>query len=224
MADIRTFSSTSNLMRFVLKNSTTGMGLTGVTSGTSNLIISTICDNESSPVSYSSTGTIQDIPTLGTFSTPSGGMCRFKEVSSGYHPGLYEFQFSDSRFAVSNAKRLVISVKGASGLLDTDYEVQLTAVDMYLNPYIKKATQVNNFPFYLVSSSDHVTPVTGATVTATRSIDGGAFSACSNSVTEIGNGNYKINLSSTDTNGTVIILKFTATGADTRILNLLTVG
>jgi hypothetical protein len=108
--------------------------------------------------------------------------------------------------------------------LGVDYEIQLTAVDMYLNPVIKKATQVDNFPFYLVSSTDHVTPATGATVTAQRSIDGGAFAACSNSVTEIGNGNYKITLSSTDTNGTIIILKFTATGVDPRIMYILTVG
>lgn len=223
MADLRKHSSTSNIVRFLLKSSSTGQGLSGIAYNTSGLLISTICDNEATPASYSATGSIQNIGTLGTYAAPSGGMCRFREVSSGYHPGLYELQFEDSRFSVPSAKRMVISAQ-ATGALNTDYEIQLTAVDMYLSPVIKKATAVSNFPFYLVSSSDHVTPVTGATVTATRSIDGGAFASCTNSVTEIANGNYQITLSASDTNGTVIILKFTATGADPRIMYILTVG
>lgn len=223
MADLRKHSSTSNIVRFTLKNSTNGQGLTGVAYNTSGLLISTICDNEATPVSYSATGSIQNIGTLGTYVAPSGGMCRFKEVSSGYHPGLYEFQFLDDRFSVSAAKRMVISTQ-VTGALNTDYEIQLTQTDLYLAPTIKKNTAVSNFPFYMVQSADHNTPATGLTVTAERSIDGGAFAACTNSPTEVANGNYKINLSASDTNGTIIILKFTATGADPRIMYLITVG
>jgi hypothetical protein len=57
-------------------------------------------------------------------------------------------------------------------------------------------------------------PAPSLTVTATRSIDGAAFGACANSASEIGNGWYKINLAAADLNGAVIILRFTATGAD----------
>ena len=50
---------------------------------------------------------------------------------------------------------------------------------------IKRDTQLSNFPFYLVLSSDHVTGATGKTVTATRDIyDGNGFVACTNSPTE----------------------------------------
>lgn len=224
MADIRKHSSTSNLIRFILKNSGTGQGLTGVTSGTTGLIISTICDNEATGVAYSATGSIQNISTLGTYSAPTAGMCRFREVSSGWHPGLYEFQFEDSRFSVSSAKRLVVSVNGASGLLGSDYEVQLTQFDPYLAAVIRKNVALSNFTFLLVSSTDHVTGVTGATVTATRSIDGASFASCTNSVSEVANGVYKIDLSASDLNGTLITLKFTATGADPRIITLITVG
>lgn len=87
---------------------------------------------------------------------------------------------------------------------------------------IKKNTALGNFAFLMVSTSDHVTPVTGLTVTATRSIDGGAFSACANAVTELGSGIYLINLATTDLNGTVITLKFTASTADTRFVTIVT--
>ncbi len=79
---------------------------------------------------------------------------------------------------------------------------------------VKKNAALSYFAFRMISSADHVTPATGLTVTATRSIDGAAFGACANSVSEIANGWYKINLAAADLNGAVIILRFTATGAD----------
>lgn len=85
---------------------------------------------------------------------------------------------------------------------------------------IKKNTQLSNFEFLMVSSTDHITPATGLTVTATRSIDGAAFASCANSVSEVGSGIYKITLATTDLNGTVITLKFTATGADARYITI----
>ncbi len=72
----------------------------------------------------------------------------------------------------------------------------------------------------MASDSDHRTGATGLTVTATRSIDGGAFGACTNSPTEIGSGFYKINLSASDMNGTEVILVFTASGADVTALTI----
>lgn len=79
---------------------------------------------------------------------------------------------------------------------------------------VKKNQALSNFAFRMVSSTDHITPATGLTITAQRSIDGAAFAACANSASEISNGWYKINLATTDLNGAVIILRFTATGAD----------
>lgn len=88
---------------------------------------------------------------------------------------------------------------------------------------IKKNTQLANFTFPMYATSDHVTPLTGVTVTATRSIDGGAFGACTNSVSEIGTtGMYKITLAAGDLNGTVIVLKFTGTDADPTIVGIVT--
>ena len=90
------------------------------------------------------------------------------------------------------------------------------------NLVVKKNTAFNNFPIFMVDSRDRITGKTGLTVTATRSIDGSAFSSCSNSVTEISNGAYKINLSASDLNGDSIILKFTADVALTRVITILT--
>lgn len=132
MADLRLFANTSNIVRFILKHSTTGQGLTGLTSASAGLIISTIADNEATATAYTQAGsTIETITTLGTFATPTATKCRFKEVDATNHKGLYEFQFADARFAVASSRRLIISVTGATSLLDTDYEIQL----VQFNPY-----------------------------------------------------------------------------------------
>jgi hypothetical protein len=69
--------------------------------------------------------------------------------------------------------------------------------------------------FLLVSSTDHVTPVTGITPTVTISKDGASFASPSGTVSEIGNGWYKLAGNATDRNtlGT-LLLHATGTGAD----------
>jgi hypothetical protein len=100
--------------------------------------------------------------------------------------------------------------------------VAYPVLDMVDALRINKNTALNNFSFLMVDSTDHVTPKTGLTVTAERSIDGAAFAACANAVAEVGNGVYKINLAATDLNGDVITLKFTAAGADQRTITIVT--
>jgi hypothetical protein len=79
----------------------------------------------------------------------------------------------------------------------------------------KKNTAFSNFMFLMRDSTDHVSPKTALTVTAQRSIDGGTFANCTNSVTEVASGIYKLNLSAADLNGDEITFKFSGTGADT---------
>lgn len=85
---------------------------------------------------------------------------------------------------------------------------------------VKKNTALSNFTFLMVDTDGN--PKTGLTVAAQRSIDGAAFSACANSVSELADGIYKINLDATDLNGDVITLKFVASGAKTRFVMLVT--
>jgi hypothetical protein len=75
----------------------------------------------------------------------------------------------------------------------------------------KKNTLLNGFTFPMYNSSGILT--TGLTVTAQRSIDGGAVANCANSVTEVGSGIYEINLAASDLNGNSITFIFAASGA-----------
>ena len=128
---LRKNGATSNTIRAMLRNSSTGAGLTGLTSASSGLIISTITDNEATATAYTVTGaTIETIVTLGTFAAPTATKCRFKEVDSVNHQGLYELHFADARFAVASAKVMRICVTGAASLLTKDVVVQLTTADV----------------------------------------------------------------------------------------------
>jgi hypothetical protein len=109
--------------------STTGGGKTGLTSTSSGLIISTIADVEATATAYTAAGsTIESITTLGTFAAPTATKCRFKEVDSTNHKGLYEIQIADARWAVSNARSVIVSIQ-CTGAAEVDAEVQLSAFD-----------------------------------------------------------------------------------------------
>lgn len=86
---------------------------------------------------------------------------------------------------------------------------------------IKKNQALTSFQFVMTDSTNH-NPATGLTVSAERSIDGAAFAACANSPTEVGNGDYVINLAAADLNGNTIVLLFTAPGADNRLIEIVT--
>lgn len=85
-----------------------------------------------------------------------------------------------------------------------------------------KNTSLTDFPFFMTDSSDHISGKTGLAITATRSIDGGAFAACANAAAEVDNGVYKIDLDASDLNGDVITFMFAASGADSRLLSIVT--
>lgn len=69
--------------------------------------------------------------------------------------------------------------------------------------------------FLMVSSTDHVTPKTGAAPSVTLSKNGAAFAAAAGSVSEVGNGWYSLAGNATDrsTLGSLAI-RATGTGAD----------
>lgn len=98
----------------------------------------------------------------------------------------------------------------------------IAAIAADLPSKITKNVALANFPFIMILASDDITPATGLTVTATRSIDGAAFAACANAVTEIANGWYKISLAASDLNGDTIALRFTAATANDRNITIVT--
>lgn len=87
---------------------------------------------------------------------------------------------------------------------------------------VKRNMAFNNFEFLMTDSTTHA-PVTGKTVTVTRSIDGGTFAAGSlSAVTEVSNGIYAVNFAASDLNGGVVTLRATATGCDDTLERIIT--
>lgn len=86
---------------------------------------------------------------------------------------------------------------------------------------IKKNQALAGFTFLMTDSTTHA-PKTGVTVTATRSLNGGSFSACANAVSEISNGVYTIDLAAGDLNGNTVMLRFTGTSSDDRLIEIIT--
>lgn len=119
-------------------------------------------------------------------------------------------------FATGGTSGTSDGMKVAAGTGGVDFRGNINSLT------IQKNTALAAFPFFLVSSTDHVTGKTGATVTATRRLDSGTFAACANAVTEVANGWYTIDLAATDLNGNTVALLFTAAGADPRALTIVT--
>ena len=143
-------------------SSTTGAGLTGLTSASSGLIISTIADKEATATAYTVAGsTVETITTLGTYAAPTATKCRFKEVDATNHKGVYELQFADARFAVASAKSLLVSIAGATNLAQADFVVQLQSDD----PYVAKPTNSNLLSIDANGRTD-VIKIAGTTQTA----------------------------------------------------------
>ena len=91
-------------------------------------------------------------------------------------------------------------------------QTDLTQIKADLPIKLTKNTALANFMFKMVDETDGYTAETGISVTAERSLDGAAFAACANSVTEVASGWYRINLAAGDLNGDTVVLKFTGTG------------
>jgi len=124
---------TSVILRVKLLDSASlvGAGKTGLTSASAGLIISTIASNEAAATSYTAAGnTIEAVGTLGTFAPPTDTKCRFKEANATNHPGLYELQIADARFAVAGARHLIVSIQ-ATGVVQCDVEIELTSLDLF---------------------------------------------------------------------------------------------
>lgn len=119
---------------------------------------------------------------------------------------------------------------GAGGPLDfQDQVVSQLASDIALNingqviaaSALRQNVALNAFSFVMTDSVNHA-PATGKTVTAQRSLGGAGFSPCANSPIELSNGVYVINLAAADLNSPTVTLRFTATGCDDRVIELVT--
>jgi len=85
----------------------------------------------------------------------------------------------------------------------------------------KRNTALTGFTFPMNHVATH-DPASGLSVTMTRSLDGGALAACTNAVSEVGGGIYKIDFSASDLNAKTITFKASAVGADDTIFTVVT--
>lgn len=114
------------------------------------------------------------------------------------------------RLGLTALPNAAAAANGGLGTVDSTNSIKIQTP-------IKKNTALSNFTFVMQNTSGN--PQTGLVVTAQRSIDGAAFAACANAVTELANGWYTINLAAADMNGTNIALQFSAASArNTNIL------
>jgi hypothetical protein len=127
-------AQTGVILRVKIRNSSvsTGAGLTGLTNTSTGLIISTIADVEATATPYTvAASNVQAVATLGTYAAPAAGKVSFSQVDATNHPGIYEIQIANARFAVTNAKSLLVSITGATNAADCDVVIPLRTVNPY---------------------------------------------------------------------------------------------
>ena len=220
---IRKAGATSNIFQVFIRDSssTTGAGLTGLAFNSGSLTAYYHRDTDTTATAISLV-----TMTVGTF-TSSG----FKEIDSTNMPGWYQLCPPDAAIA-SGAKSCAIHLKGATNMAPLPLEVQLVAydpddvtrlglTDLPNGPMmVKKNAARAGFSFPMYDSSGGL--VSGATVTAQRSINGGALGSMTNSASGISAGLYTIDLAAADTNGDVITYFFTAGGCVPTVITLFT--
>jgi len=239
--------ATSNILqvRLLDSSSTTGGGLTGLAFNTASLIAYYHRDTDTT-----ATAITLVTMTVGTFtssgfkeidSTHQPGLYQFCPPDAAFAAGAKRVTFQiqgaanlaqktftvplvayDPQTATNLGLSALPTASPASngGLPTVNASNGVTLATNQL--FVKKNTSLTAFPFLMRSSTDHITPVTGLTITSQCSIDGAAFASTTNSATEIGSGMYKINLAAADTNGTVITYKFTGSGADATYITVVT--
>lgn len=136
------------------------------------------------------------------------------DARTGYHHVTIVASTANG-YVVATDYRVVITTGTVNGVSAVGYVVAEFSIQNRPNG-IRKNTALNNFEFPIYASTDHVTPLTGATVAVQVSIDGAAYVNATNTpALEIGaSGRYKITLAAADLNGNVCEFKATATGAD----------
>ena len=136
------------------------------------------------------------------------------EMDATNAKGYYLF---DAAQAETNADELTITAKSATAnIVVVGAPARITTIPTTL----RRNKALSNFAFLMTDSTTH-NPATGKTVTVTRAIDSGAFVAGTlSAVTEVSNGQYRVDFLAADLDGTVVTLKATATGCDDLFVGL----
>lgn len=118
MAKLQIKRGTTSILQKVVISTTSGTGLTGLTSATSGLTAYYIRDGDNA-----TTAITLSAGTLGTWS--SGG---FVEVDATHMPGAYELGIPNAALS-GTGRGVVIWLRGASGMADCPLEIEIDSVD-----------------------------------------------------------------------------------------------
>ena len=143
------------------------------------------------------------------------------EVSSSNMPGVYKFLLDeDMTLDAGDYSQEMCFYITASGMDPVVKTIELYRRDVDAPT---RGVALSDIPFYMVDSTDHVTPKTGLTITAQVSKDAGSFAGAAGSAAEIGSGLYQFDATAADMTADVVVFKFTASGADPVLLTIKTV-
>lgn len=120
---IKAGSTSQSVMVFIQNNSvTTGAGLTGLVFNTASLVAYYTFPGAAT------TATAITLATLATVTTAwaSGG---FKEIDATNMPGLYRLDLPNAVLAGGSGRSVVVMLQGATNMVPTLLEIELTAVD-----------------------------------------------------------------------------------------------
>ncbi len=144
----------------------------------------------------------------------------FIEVDATNMPGIYRLDLPD--VFGSGADFIIAMCVAASGNNSIMRPV-VVRIRKAILPQINVA--LSDIPVVMVLSTDHVSPATGLSPVATKSIDGGTtFTATTGTVTEIANGAYSFDASIADMNGAMMLFKFSVATADDTFVAIRTEG
>lgn len=244
-------NSTSTKVRVFIQDSssTVGAGLTGLVFNTASLTGYYIKEGGTATAisfvtatlgTFTSSGFIvvdgTNMPGLYEIGIPNaaldtaGSVTFYLKGATNMAPCVFEIEMISTDFqdavhggmsclpntAVTTNASLVTSGTG------TD-QITLSSGRVSLNNNLRKNVAFNNFVFMMTDSTNHA-PVTGKTVTVTRSLDGAAFGAGTlSAVTEVANGLYSVNFGSGDLNANCVILRCTAATSDDTVERIITV-
>lgn len=161
----------------------------------------------------------------GVAQTAGDIMADTNDIQARLPAALVAGRMASNAEVVSDKTGYAIGVGGIASTAFAAAAIDAAALATDATPRIVKNLAIANFMFLMVDSTDHVTPKTGLTWAAGSaqvSIDGAAFANLTNLPVEVSAGIYKINLAAADMNGDALTLKFTGTGADTRLVSLVT--
>lgn len=181
--------------------------------------------NEANAATHDEIG-IYDCP-LDTTDTNTLGQLMVAVAESGALPirdeyavlpaNVYDSMFSTDLLQVDLTQIAGAAVSTSTAQLGVNV---VTVADAYTP--VKKNVAIPKFSFYMELTAGG--PATGKTVTVQVAKDGGAFATVTDTVTEMANGFYEVDLSATEMNADVVALKATATDCVQRNITFITAG